>query len=65
MSQTIKTKPLESPQPLSAYIKRMYGTQRAYAEAIGKHPAEVSRRIRRRYWMIGGVLYGPVKREAK
>ena len=48
-------------EPLKTYIKRVYGTGKAYAQATGKAPPRGSEYIKKRYWVIDGELYAPVK----
>ena len=48
-------------EPLKDHIKRLHGTNKAYALAIGKTEPMISRYIKKRYWVIDGELYGPVK----
>ena len=48
-------------EPLKDYIKRVHGTSKAYAQFISKTEPQVSLYIKKRYWMIGGELYGPIK----
>ena len=51
----------DSAQPLKDHIKRAYGTSKAYAQAAGKTAPQVSTYINKRYWVIDGELYGPIK----
>ena len=49
-------------EPLADHIKRKHGSNKAYAEHIGKSAPHVSRDLKKRYWVIEGELYGPVKK---
>lgn len=46
---------------LKDHIKRAYGTSKAYAQSTGKTRPQVSLYIKKRYWVINGELYGPIK----
>ena len=48
-------------EPLIDYIKREYGTSKAYSQATGKSTPQISTYISKQYWIIDGVLYAPVK----
>ena len=48
-------------EPIKDHIKRVYGTGKAYAQATGKAAPRISEYIKKRYWVIDGELYAPVK----
>jgi len=52
-------------EPLKDYIKRAYGSSKAYAQATNKTEPQVSLYIKKRYWAIDGELYGPIKSDGQ
>lgn len=52
-------------EPLQAHIKRVHGTQKAYAEHYNFTESEVSRWKKNRVWVIDGELYAPIRKQVR